>query len=140
MRLDQVLRRGGGRQGALLLESLLAVVVMAIALTLIVQSMAGSLRAAVRSVEYTQAAVVADNCLFTYLRDPAALDGSLTQDGFPAPFDAYRCRGELKDLPAGLLAESDDVPLKNFVMTVTWGTGRQARTFSLQSFLWAPSG
>ena len=141
MRLNGILRVSARRErGALLLESLLAVVVMAIALTLIIQSMTGSLRAAVRSVQYTRAAVLADNCTFAYLRDPAALSGSVTADGFAAPFEEYQCRGEMKALPETIAGEKMDLPLKNFLMTVTWGEGRQARTFSLQTFLWAPSG
>lgn len=64
-----------GRRGSFLIEALLSVMILSISLTLIVQSIASSLRAGVYSADYMLALNIAENKMFDLLREQSADSG-----------------------------------------------------------------
>jgi Tfp pilus assembly protein PilV len=77
-------------QGTLLLEVLLAVVILSTSLSVIVKSLASSLRAMATSADYSKAMILLENKMFELMRKKI-IDASFTDaGGFPSPFEKYQ--------------------------------------------------
>ncbi|MFC1510606.1 hypothetical protein ACFL49_02995 [Candidatus Omnitrophota bacterium] len=120
--------RCGNRRGALLMEVLLAVVILSVSLTLIVQSLASSLRATVYSLNYAKAAFLADNKMFDLFQASLGFEEGVGVRHFDPPFDAYRYQLHQEGL-------KDNPKLSMVRLDVLWGEEERERIFSLETAL-----
>ena len=117
-------------RGALLLEALLVIVILAVCLTMIIESMVSGLRSAVLSRRYTQAALAADNAL-TRLSLGGDLDAGLIESGpCAAPFEDFGC--EILSSPR---AEEEALLLEDLALKVAWPAGRTDRVITVSTIL-----
>ncbi len=73
------------RNGSVLLEALLAVVILAAGLSIMVQSMAQNMKIASQTVVYSQAAFLADEAVFHILRERYAPKEAFQSDAKQGP-------------------------------------------------------
>ncbi len=121
------MKRFKNQQGAILLEALLAVTILAVALTAIMQSMLSGLRAAVVSAEYMRAASLLDSVMTEqFLTRPDALT-SRDEVEAKEPYERYKYSVRVSD-------ENDpffqDLNLKRLETSVVWPAGKGKRTLS----------
>ncbi len=121
------MKRFKNQQGAILLEALLAVTILAVALTAIMQSMLSGLRAAVVSAEYMRAASLLDSVMTEqFLTRPDALT-SRDEVEAKEPYERYKYSVRVSD-------ENDpffqDLKLKRLETSVVWPAGKGKRTLS----------
>jgi len=118
-------------KGALLLEALLAVVIISVSLTLIVQSLLSSLRAAVYTSGYTEAVFLLDNKMFELIQK-GFVDATLEEEGrFQEPYEAYAYRVDINNID-----DNDSIENLNEVLVeVTWERGGQKRGLSAVTYL-----
>ena len=121
------MKRFKNQQGAILLEALLAVTILAVALTAIMQSMLSGLRAAVVSAEYMRAASLLDSVMTEqFLTRPDALT-SRDEVEAKEPYERYKYSVRVSDENDPLF---QDLNLKRLVTSVVWPAGKGKRTLS----------
>ena len=121
------MKRFKNQQGAILLEALLAVTILAVALTAIMQSMLSGLRAAVVSAEYLRAASLLDSVMTEqFLTRPDALT-SRDEVEAKEPYERYKYSVRVSDENDPLF---QDLNLKRLVTSVVWPAGKGKRTLS----------
>lgn len=121
------MKRFKDKNGAILLEALLAVTILAVALTAIMQSMLSGLRAAVVSSEYLRAASLLDSVMTEqFLTKPDAL-ASRDEVEAKEPYERYRYSVRVFDEPDPLFP---DLKLKRLETSVVWPAGKGKRTLS----------
>lgn len=125
--------RQKNKQGAILLEALLAVMILAVALTAIVQAMMSGLRAAVTSVEYLRAASLLESVMVEKFLAKAEGVKSQSRTAFEAPYDRYQYAVEMSDENDPLYK---DLKLRRLECSVAWPAGKGTRT--LAAALWMP--
>lgn len=121
------MKRFKNQQGAILLEALLAVTILAVALTAIMQSMLSGLRAAVVSAEYMRAASLLDSVMTEqFLTRPDALT-SRDEVEAKEPYERYKYSVRVSDENDPLF---QDLNLKRLETSVVWPAGKGKRTLS----------
>lgn len=121
------MKRFKNQQGAILLEALLAVTILAVALTAIMQSMLSGLRAAVVSAEYLRAASLLDSVMTEkFLTRPDALT-SRDEVEAKEPYERYKYSVRVSDENDPLF---QDLNLKRLETSVVWPAGKGKRTLS----------
>lgn len=117
--------------GAVLIEVLLAVVILASSLTLIIRSLVMSLRATVYSRDYSQAVFLLDNKLGEIVQRRFLEDSYQEEGGFPEPFEKYRyeitAQNILEEEPSGGVSEVN--------VLVSWESGKNERKISADTYL-----
>ena len=106
----------------------MAVVILSVSITLIIQSMTQSLRSATLASHYTSALLLAENKLNEYVY--AAPDIDNQEEGFPKPNDKYRYMMEKKPL--------DDPDFSNLLgldLKVSWTSRGRDNNISFETFL-----
>jgi len=115
-------------RGSILIEALAAVAIIAVSLTLIMESFAGNFRATVLHQEYTKALVLLQNRL-----DQAFVmeikDVVKSGEPEPHPLERFRYQSKLKDL------DEANKGLKRLDMTVSWASGPKTRAVSATTYL-----
>ena len=117
-------------KGSLLVEVLLAVVILSVSLTLIIQSMASSLRATVYSTGYSMALLLMENRLFHILYLPVT--GAYAQESgqFPQPYNRYHY-----DLTISGLTGSEDLKkISQVDLDVSWSAKGAEKKISLATY------
>ena len=119
------------RQGSILLEALLSVIILSVGITVIVQSMTGSLRASVFSSDYSQAMLLLDNKMVEYL-EQSSIEANLSEENsFSEPFDRFKYL--LKTEPL-----SDQPNLNKVHLEVNWKSQNIEKGLSLETYLVKP--
>ena len=121
------MKRFKNKRGAILLEALLAVTILAVALTAIMQCMLSGLRAAVVSAEYLRAASLLDSVMTEqFLTKP---DSLASRDDVEAkePYERYKYSVRVSDENDPLF---QDLKLKRLETSVVWPAGKGKRTLS----------
>ena len=118
--------------GSVLLEALLSVVIMAVGLTAVMQSLTMSYKAALINKDYLQAILLAENHLALVVSGKGADEG-LNSDDIPEA-DA-RFEYEQSEKPANLSTEK---LLSEFNLNVAWTTSHQKNQLPVTTLLFTP--
>ena len=131
--MDQKQKVLSDNQGMLLLEAILAIVILTISLTVIIESLVSGLRATVFTVDYSKAIILTDNVMADILRQ-RAIDPSLANKAdFPEPNDAFEYEITTQDMQE----EATQSPFKEAQVTVSWKSGQKEQGLSVVT--WLPS-
>ncbi len=116
-------------KGSLLLEALLAVVILSVSLTLIIQSMTSSLRASVYGADYTLAIILLENKMFELLNK--GLPSSSERETIEVPFssNSYHFSADARPL------SSPGSKIKEVDAALTWNSGKRKNNISLTTYL-----
>ncbi len=127
-------------KGSLLIEALLAVVIIAISLTLIIESLASSYRAVILTKDYSQALILLENQL-SLLAQKGFIEDSINEsDSYPEPFSKYRydLKTSLSQKADNSFSQEDLGGINKVDLSVSWSTGRKANKVSLLTYLFEP--
>lgn len=117
-------------KGSVLVEVLLAVMILGVGLTWVIQSMAASLRVSRQSPDYTTALILLENEMTGLMREKTIASDFALQKHFPAPDDRYTC--SLTARPASV----DEAGRINEVTAqIFWKSGRRNNKITLKTFL-----
>jgi general secretion pathway protein I len=125
-----IMKKGTLREtaGFTLLEILVALAVMAIAVTIIIQLFSANLRAVSRAGGMTAAAIRADARMRELLLEPVLAEKSWSEE----TDDGYRLDASIAEV---LKERTDNLPVKlmEVILTIHWMEGRKEKSISLQS-------
>ena len=125
-------KRRKSEDGALLMEALLAVVILSVSLTLIIQSLMTSRRASVYSRDYSIAGYLLESKMFELVQQ-RWIEAPFEEEGvFSEPYGDYQYRIEAVSLDAG---KTDEQGLNEVKVEVSWPRGNKRRTFSVATYL-----
>jgi len=99
------------RKGFLMVEVLLAIIIISVSLTVIIQSLGSTLRASILQGEYSLATILAENKMFDVLIKPVS-ELNLDEGVFEDPFDRYSHALEIDSFEAGDTEGIDVVSLE----------------------------
>lgn len=119
------------RRGFFLIEAILAIVIMSISLTLIIQSLMSSMRAAAYSADYTRAIFFIDDKMFDLIKE-RYIEAPQTQEGaFSEEDQKYRFR---------LVTERTETSINRVLLDVFWGfaKGKKENALSITTYLFHP--
>ncbi len=117
-------------RGSILVEALAAVAIIAVSLTLIMQSFASTLRASVLHQDYIKALVLLQNRLeATSLKDMSDL--GIVDKPCPEPFGRFHYKTAIKDVNGQPLYQG----LKQIDIAVDWPSGPRQREVKLSTYL-----
>lgn len=122
------------RRGSILVEAILAIIILAICLTLIIQSMTGSLRASKYAGDYTLAVIAAENEMFDRIEKSFIASGirDTTTDVV-----AGRSFDTQIETQAVVGAENDKI--NQVSLDVKWISGKRKNQFGVFTYLLDPS-
>ena len=117
-------------KGSILLESLLAIVILSVSITLVIQAMTASVRAGRDSSSYTQAVWLMDNKMTELMEKRFIAPGLREQGHFPEPWERYNYI--LTTQPVN----SDEQSILNHVMlTVFFQSGKKKNSLETETYL-----
>lgn len=123
----KIQRSDDRRKGSLLLEALLAVVILSVSITLIIQSMIASLHAGAVSADYSQAMILLENKMAESLQKPSIESGLVQEGRFEAPFGKFGYALESESL--------EDQPNLNKVhLEVIWKNKEITKSLALETY------
>jgi len=102
------MRRTVDKAGSLLIEALMAMVILSVSLTLIIQSLVSSLKAATYSTDYAKAMFLVDNKVFELTKDKFTVSDYPRDGYFPKPFEDHSFQIESLGYPDDKLNEFID--------------------------------
>lgn len=124
------------RRGSVLLEALLSVIILSVSLTVIIQAMTSSLRAATFSAQYTQAIILLDNQMSEMMKDGMATAHFHESGRFEAPFDNFEYSYTTKDYKDLLYSGAESIPdLNEASMVVSWGSDKKNKKINIHTLL-----
>jgi type II secretion system protein I len=117
-----------GTDGFTLLEILVALAVMAIAVTIILQLFSVNLRAVSAAGDMTEATIRAESRMRELLLEPVLMEKSWSE----TTDDGYRLDVSMTEV---LKDRTDNLPIKlmEVILTIHWIEGRKEKSFSLKS-------
>ncbi len=117
--------------GSLLLESLLAILILSVTLTLMIQTLLGGMKAMVMSAEYTKACFLIDNKMFELIKN-RFIDTNFRDSGhFPLPFENFGYTIEVNPLAN----EKTSGAINEIDLDVSWPSGSKERKISVATYL-----
>lgn len=119
-----------GKEGSVLVEVLLAVVILGTGLTWVIQAMTASLKVSRQSPDYTTALILLENEMTALMREQTIASDFAQQKRFPPPDDKYSC--SLTARPASL-DEADTI--NEVTAQIFWKTGRRNNKLVVKTFL-----
>ena len=125
MRWPNKRRRGG----SFLVEAILAIVILSISLTLIIQSLMTSLKAAALSADYTRALLFIDDKMFDLIKDRYITAPKSDENSFSEEGQKYRYQ---------LTTERGATEINLVKLVVSWVYGRRENDVSITTFLFNP--
>ena len=115
-------------RGSILLEALAAVVIMAVALTAVMGSLASSYRGVVQDQDCSKAVLLLENRLSqVFLKGVSARD--VSDQDCPEPWSRFRCRAFV-NVPPGL----DLRGVKEARLSVLWPAGKRTRELGVTTW------
>lgn len=118
------------KRGSFLVEVLLAVVILSVSLTLIIQSMTTSLRASQYVRGYTLALGFLENELFDLKQQKTIDAGTRTERNLAQPYEAYRYVMESRSAP-----EDGGGILNEVRAEIIWASGRRTNKLGVTTYL-----
>ncbi|MCA9404959.1 MAG: hypothetical protein KC684_00330 [Candidatus Omnitrophica bacterium] len=124
------IRKRKKRAGSLLIEALLAVVILSVSVTIVVQSITSSMRATVYVSDYTQALILAEETMFDVMEGQFIPAGLSEEGTYSQPYDHfnYILKTEKSDIP-------DQKNINDVELTVTWKKRAKTNTFKIRTYL-----
>lgn len=119
------------KKGAFLLEALMIVVILSISLTSIIGALVSSLRASVYSADYTKAVLLAENKLFSLMKNMSIEESFKGEGSFDVPFDKFRYQVQSQ----GVAFNEHCDFLQEVHVNVLWSTGSKEGFLSLTTLL-----
>ena len=117
------------RKGSFLIEAILAIVILSISLTLIIQSLMTSLKAAALSADYTRALLFIDDKMFDLIKDRYITAPKSDENSFSEEGQKYRYQ---------LVTERGATEINLVKLVVSWVYGRRENDVSITTFLFNP--
>jgi len=114
------------RKGIILVEAIIAVVIMAISLTVIMQSLLGSYRSVTLQKDYTQALLMVENRLAKYWFNGQDVD----ETGASKSLSKFTYQSTIAER---------DMSLKTAALTIQWPVGNGQRKLSVSSLVYVPN-
>jgi len=117
--------------GAILMEVLLAVAIMTISLTVMIQALVSNMRSNVMARDYFKAEILLENVLFPLLQEQRLDPASLAETEFPPPDTRYHQKVEIKPLSLDAAPEG----LVEVAAAVTWPGGASEKELQITTYL-----
>jgi len=117
-------------KGALLIEALLAVSIVSVSLTMIIQSFLTSMRATAYSRDYTTAVMLIENEMFEIKRLGYADALTKTGGGYQEPFEQFQYA--INSEPLGSQEEETLIEIQ---VAVTWPSGNKEKILSSSTLM-----
>ena len=114
---------GTHHKGSLLLESLLAVTILSVSLTLIIQSLVSSSRGIAYNTKYMIAMLLLDDKMNELMAKRATDESLETEGNFPKPFEHYQYHLETKTM-------EEIKGLSEVTLSVSWTSGHKENGIS----------
>ena len=130
MRL-QIFIKHNDNHGVLLLEALLAILILTVSLSVIIESLVSGYRATVFTADYSKAVILLDNAMFDTLRKRFIESSLQDQGNFPEPQDQFHY--ELKTV--SLSQEGSPAALDEVQGKVAWKSGRKEQEVAVVTWL-----
>jgi Tfp pilus assembly protein PilV len=124
------LKAGYGKEGSVLVEVLLAVMILGVGITWVIQSMVASLRVSRQSPDYTTALILLENEMTRLMREKTIVSDFAEQKHFPAPDDPYTCSLTARPAPG-----DEDGGINEVTAAISWKSGRRNNKIILKTFL-----
>ncbi len=118
-------------KGVLLIEVLLTVTILAVGLTVIINSFLSSFRASVYSKDYALAANLLENKLHT-LKQDGFIDSDFDNEGiFAPPFEKFRYHVKAQPVQSNDLESN----LNEVTLSVIWASGHKDNKIAVTTYL-----
>ena len=110
-------------RGMLLLEAILAIVILVVSISVIIESLVSGLRATMFTTDYSKAILLADNVMVEVMRQRSAKPSLPSDDDFSAPNEEYHYQLKMDK------ARSDESgeKLHEARLVVSWKSGSKER-------------
>ncbi len=131
-KMNPISCRINNARGSLLIESLVAIMILSVSLTIIVQSLLGSFRAMALNASYSTAGLMLDSQMELLLAKDF-LEGHLSSgaDVFSDPDQRFRYTEEEKKI----IQDKTTGTLKEVKLSINWQNGRKTNTLSVTTNL-----
>jgi len=120
-------------QGALLIEVLLAIMILSVVLTVVMNSFVSSLRATVTTADYSTALSLLDDKMFD-VQLQKALETQASSESFPEPYDRFSYDFESKDFGV----DSPTKTIQEIDLSVSWTQGKRNNRVNLATLQFIP--
>lgn len=117
------------RQGVLLIEVLLIIAVLAVALTLIIQSLTASYRALYFTRDYAQARFLLENKMMSLMKSQELAPDYYDEGRFDEPFDKFRYVIKSKEKTLG-----EDGVMNEATLSILWESGSGEQSITAATF------
>ena len=117
-----------GNKGSILIEALAAVAIIAVSLTLIMQSFIGNFRSVVLHQDYAKALTLLENRLDQSFVIKAS--DFVNNQHCPKPMERFYCKGSITDLN-----DANTQGLKRLDLAITWPSGKRNKEVIATTFL-----
>ena len=131
MPINQRISFKSKKRGALLLEVLLAIMILSVSVTVIIQALTANLRALAFNSGYMNAAFLAENKLFELIYAPSGQLSSGPLKKFADPFSQYSYTVDIKK-------HEESENLKEAGLKIEWNSGWKKNSLALDTYLRAP--
>ncbi len=122
------------KKGAVIIEVLLAITIMSVGLTFIIQSFVSSLRANIYTSGYSTAIILLENKMYEY-RQSNVIKEDIKEEGiFEKPYDKFRYRIESKKITE----EGSRKDLNEMTLRVSWSSGKRENNVSVTTYIFSP--
>ena len=119
------------RKGSLLVEALLAISILSIGLTLIIQSFLSSVRATVYAADYSLATILLENKM-SDLIEKGFIGDSIDEEGFlEGPNEKFRYHLETHNMET----QGGSANLNQVKLSILWSSGRKTNSILLTTYL-----
>lgn len=120
-----------GKQGAVLIEVLLAITVLSVGLTFIIHAYLSSLKGTVYAEDYTTAIILLENEMSGLMQKGYIETGLDEENNFPAPYERFRYHLTTK----GVLEGEGQPFLNEVVLRCSWASGRRKNNVAITTYL-----
>lgn len=119
------------KRGSLLVEALVTLVIMAVGLTVIIQSFLSSFRASTQVEGYSLACILLEDKMNDLLQIGFIAGDAQEEGSFPEPYENFRYRIKTENI-----REGDQEGLLNRVnLEVLWASGKRNRSVQVVTYL-----
>ena len=119
--------------GAVLIEAVVSVVILAVSVTVLIESLAAAYKATVINAQYAQALILLENQMSLMTRTPFLERDITSPRRFPPPHDVYEVTEEVANSELDPSSQMQEVRL-----SLKWKTGRRENNITVVTCLLNP--